>query len=129
MEAPEPSGHFTMSHRELPHRKVHAPRGKKLCSTSHPFDTGFERLLDGESLTKIGPDWILDTREPTPTEWESATWLAEVINQHNRAGTRQEAQPPAWALAIHQWPMGETTVATSNNYPTGRNLEIPPSRR
>ena len=129
MKAPEPSGRFTMSHRELPHKKVHAPRGKKLCSTDHPFDTGFERLLDGESLTKIIPDWILDKREPTPTEWESATWLAGVINQHNRTGTRQTAQPPAWALAIHQFPLGETTVVTNNNYPEGRNLEVPPSRR
>ena len=53
MEAPEPSGHFTMSHRELPHRKVHVPHGKKLCSTDHPFDTGSERLLGGESFLVI----------------------------------------------------------------------------
>ena len=118
-----------MSHRQLPHRRVHVPRGKKLCSTDHPFDTGFERLLDGESLTKIIPDWVLDKREPTPTEWESATWLTEVILEHNRAGTRQAAQPPAWALAIHQSSKGRTITVTNKNYPNGKELEEPPSRR
>ena len=118
-----------MSHRNLPHRKVNVPRGRRLCSTDHPYDTGFERLLDGESLTKIIPDWILDRRAPTPTEWESATWLAEVIIQHNRPGTRQAAQPPAWALAIHQFPMGKTMRVTNSNYPHGKDLEAPPSRR
>ena len=62
------SGYFTMSHRELAHRKVQAPRGVSLCSKSHPLDIGFERLLDEASLAKTVPNWIPELRQPTATE-------------------------------------------------------------
>ena len=112
-----------MTHRELPFAKLQVPRGVRLSSKSHPLDTGFERLLNGPALTKILPDWIIDQRQPTPTEWESATWLAEVVRHHNRPGTLNRATPPAWTSVIHEWPMGDKFVVTNDNYPHGMDIK------
>ena len=101
-----------MARKEYQMKKLQARRGAKITISSHPVDTGYERLLTPEEVAKTIPDWILDQRAPTATEWESSVWLSEVIrHQPTRFRTHREEghQPsclPAWATALHDWPMG-----------------------
>ena len=72
-----------MARREFPVKKLQALRGSKIKLTSHPVDTGYERLLTPVEVAQVIPDWILDQRAPTHTEWESSVWLSEVIRHQN----------------------------------------------
>ena len=111
-------------------KKLQARHGAKITIRSHPVDTGYERLLTLEGVSKTIPDWILDQRAPTHTEWESSIWLSEVIrHQSSRSKTKigenhQPAFPPPWAIALHDWPLGPMSSTQGK-----RPMETPPSPR
>jgi len=78
-----------MERKEYQMKKLQARYGAKITIRSHPVDTGYERLLTLEEVPKTIPDWVLDQRAPTHTEWESSIWLSEVIrHQSSRFKTR-----------------------------------------
>ena len=126
--SPALTGRSAMERKEYQMKKLQARRGAKITSSSHPVDTGYERLLTLEEVSKIIPDWILDQRAPTATEWESSVWLSEVIrHQSSRFKTRgdESYRPsclPPWATTLHDWPMGPMASTQGK-----RRMEAPPS--
>ena len=92
-----------MERREFPTTKLQARRGSKLDFTSHPVDSGYGRLLTPEEVSHIIPDWILETRRPTDSEWESAMWLSEAIcHQNTRTKRSQSDQLPTWSVVLRK---------------------------
>ena len=112
-----------MERKELPIQKLQARRGSKLDLTCHPIDSGYERLLTPEEVSRIIPDWILEKRRPTHAEWESAIWLSEVIRHKNtRTRKHQNDQLPTWSVVVSKWPMGPENFISQ----TRRHMEAPP---
>ena len=70
--APALTGRSAMERKEYQMKKLQARHGAKITIRSHLVDTGYERLLTLEEVSKTIPDWVLDQRAPTHTEWESS---------------------------------------------------------